>query len=221
MANRTTQSAAVFAHKEPPTMKLRAPYNWLAVAEQPRAFVVLLVVTIAALVAEQITGAPLKTDAAPSGIVSFELAGTLPVAQGILASWDATARVYAGLNLGLDFLFIAAYATCIGLGCVIVVRNLARQSALLASVGVCRRGHCVRATRRGRGGDRQAARRGIRSLKCWLTSSQMKNINRKGAKTPRFLIYTEHGHRLRFFIVTLSAAKGLSDNERDASLRSA
>ena len=116
-------------------MKPRTPFNWLPVAEQPRAFVALLVVTIAALVAEQITGAPLKTDAAPSGIVSFELAGTLPVAQKIIESWDQTARVYAGLNLGLDFLFIAAYASCIGLGCVLVARRLA-QSALVASVGI-------------------------------------------------------------------------------------
>ncbi len=117
-------------------MKPRTPFNWLPVAEQPRAFVVLLVVTIAAMVAEQVTGAPLKTDAAPSGIVSFELAGTLPVAQKIVESWGAAGRVYAGLNLGLDFLFIAAYASCIGLGCVLVARNLARQSVAVATIGV-------------------------------------------------------------------------------------
>jgi hypothetical protein len=117
-------------------MKPRTPFNWLPAAEQPRAFVALLIVTIAALVAEQITGGPLKTDAAPSGIVSFELAGALPVALKIIESWNQTARVYAGLNLGLDFLFIAAYASCIGLGCVLVARNLARQSAPVATIGV-------------------------------------------------------------------------------------
>ena len=117
-------------------MKPCTPFNWLPVAEQPRAFVALLVLTIAAMVAEQITGAPLKTDAAPSGIVSFELAGALPVAQKIVESWGAAGRVYAGLNLGLDFLFIAAYASCIGLGCVLVARRLARQSASVASIGV-------------------------------------------------------------------------------------
>jgi hypothetical protein len=117
-------------------MNSRTPFDWLSIAEQPRAFVVLLALTLAAMAAEQITGAPLRTDAAPSGIVSFELAGTLPVALRILASWDATARVYAGLNLGLDFLFIAAYASCIGLGCVLVARRLARRSARVASAGV-------------------------------------------------------------------------------------
>ena len=117
-------------------MKPRTPFNWLPVAEQPRAFVVLLVATIATMVAEQITGAPLKTDPAPSGIVSFELAGALPVAQKIIESWGATGRVYAGLNLGLDFLFIAAYASCISLGCVLVARSFARQSALFANLGI-------------------------------------------------------------------------------------
>ena len=117
-------------------MKPRTPFNWLPLTEQPRAFFVLLVLTIVVMAVEQISGAPLKTDAAPSGIVSFELAGTLPAAQKILASWDAPTRVYAGLNLGLDFLFIAAYASCIGLGCVLVARRLARQSAVVTFFGV-------------------------------------------------------------------------------------
>jgi hypothetical protein len=117
-------------------MNPRTPFNWLPVAEQPRAFVVLLVFTVAAMVAEQVTGAPLKTDAAPSGIVSFELAGALPVAQKIVESWGAVGRVYAGLNLGLDFLFIAAYASCISLGCVLVARSLARQNSLVANLGI-------------------------------------------------------------------------------------
>jgi hypothetical protein len=117
-------------------MKPRTPFDWLPVAQQPRAFVALLALTIVVMVALQILGAPLKTDAAPAGIVSFELAGTLPAAQGIVESWNATARVYAGLNLGLDFLFIPAYALCIGLGCVLVARALAARVAMLASVGV-------------------------------------------------------------------------------------
>ena len=117
-------------------MKPRTPFNWLPIAEQPRAFVVLLVLTLVAMAAEQVTGAPLKTDAAPSGIVSFELAGTLPLAQKIIESWGAAGRVYAGLNLGLDFLFIAAYASCISLGCMLVARNLARRSAPVAAIGI-------------------------------------------------------------------------------------
>lgn len=116
-------------------MKLRNPFEWLPFREQSRAFVLLLVLTLVVMVALQVLGGPLKTDAAPSGIVSFELAGTLPVAQKIIESWGQTGRVYAGLNLGLDFLFIAAYASCIALGCVLVARALAPRVAMLSPVG--------------------------------------------------------------------------------------
>ena len=52
----------------------------------------------------------LRTSAAPHGIVSFELAGSLAAAQRILASWPVAARIQAGISLGLDFSFLAAYA---------------------------------------------------------------------------------------------------------------
>jgi hypothetical protein len=117
-------------------MKPRTPFNWLPNAEQPCLFVALFVLTVVAMAAEQVTGVPLRTAAAPSGIISFELAGTMSVAQNIIESWGAAGRVYAGLNLGLDFLFIDAYASCISLGCVIIARNLARQSVFFAFIGV-------------------------------------------------------------------------------------
>ena len=52
----------------------------------------------------------LKTPAAPAGIISFELAGSPAAAEEILASWDPSARIKAGISLGLDFFFLAAYA---------------------------------------------------------------------------------------------------------------
>jgi hypothetical protein len=52
----------------------------------------------------------LKTPAAPSGIISLELAGSLAAAQRILDSWQASARIQAGISLGLDFFFLSAYA---------------------------------------------------------------------------------------------------------------
>jgi hypothetical protein len=45
-------------------------------------------------------------------------------------------QVYAGLNLGFDFLFIVAYPAAIGLGCVWVARALAQRIAFLAAIGV-------------------------------------------------------------------------------------
>lgn len=96
---------------------------------------VLFLSAILLMVALQLLGGPLKTDAAPLGIVSFELAGTLPLAQKMVESWGGLGQIYAGLNLGLDFLFIVVYANCIGLGCVIVARNLSRWGAFLANAG--------------------------------------------------------------------------------------
>jgi hypothetical protein len=59
---------------------------------------------------------PLRTDAAPDGIVSFELAGTIGRAGEILASWGTLselgglsifqpARTDLAFSLGLDYLF--------------------------------------------------------------------------------------------------------------------
>ena len=49
----------------------------------------------------------------------------------MVKSWGQLGQVYAGLNLGFDFVFIPVYVICIGLGCVIVARG-----GSLASVGI-------------------------------------------------------------------------------------
>ena len=100
------------------------PWSWIVTGAQPRVVGATLLLAAVLMAVLQLLDAPLKTTAAPAGIVSYELAGTAPAAQAILQSWDAQARVYAGVSLGLDYLFIPAYATAIGLGCVIVARGL-------------------------------------------------------------------------------------------------
>lgn len=77
---------------------------------------------------------PLRTSAAPSGIVSFELAGTPSQAQAIIDSWHemafllssvegepvpgfvSRAYAFAVFGLGIDFLFMPVYATALALG---------------------------------------------------------------------------------------------------------
>jgi len=115
-------------------MKLEHPFEWLSIPAQKLSFIVLFVLTLVLMVGLQVLGGPLKTEAAPAGIVSFEFAGKLSVAQEMIESWGPRGQVYAGLNLGLDYLFLVAYASCIGLGCVLAARGLARQTlgALLA-----------------------------------------------------------------------------------------
>jgi len=77
---------------------------------------------------------PLRTSAAPNGIVSFELAGTPFQAQAIIDSWHeiayllssvegqpvpglvSRAYAFAVFGLGLDYLFMPVYATALALG---------------------------------------------------------------------------------------------------------
>jgi len=117
-------------------MTSRHPFAWLSTSVQRRAFVVFLVLTLAVMAGLNALGAPLKTGVSPSGIVSFELARKLPPAQSMIESWGQRGQVYAGLSLGLDYLFLVAYATCIALGCALVARSLSQRVAFLYSVGV-------------------------------------------------------------------------------------
>ncbi len=67
----------------------------------------------------------LKTPAAPVGIISFELVGTLAGAESIMASWDEPARIQAGVSLGLDFFFLVAYAYTLAGACRLVAARFA------------------------------------------------------------------------------------------------
>jgi len=117
-------------------MKLGHPFEWLSVPGQNRAFPVLFVFTLVVMASMQVLGGPLSTEAAPAGIVSFELAGELARAQSMVESWGETGQIYAGLSLGLDYLFMVAYACAIALGCVLVARSLSQRLGFLSTAGV-------------------------------------------------------------------------------------
>ncbi len=57
----------------------------------------------------------LDNAAAPYGIFSFELAGSLDKSVEIINSWSPLAKTFAGLNLGYDFLFLLIYTLFISL----------------------------------------------------------------------------------------------------------
>ena len=52
----------------------------------------------------------LVTSAAPYGIVSFELAGSLERAEAIIQSWSERARSVAMLIQGFDYLYLIVYS---------------------------------------------------------------------------------------------------------------
>lgn len=110
------------------------PYRWLTPPQQTRAFVPLLALTLVLMVWLRVLDRPLQTESAPQGIVSYELAGTLDRAQAILDSWGANGRVYAGLSLGIDYLFMVAYAGAIGLGCALIGGRLSSRRKRLGAL---------------------------------------------------------------------------------------
>lgn len=97
-------------------MKLPHPFLWLTESGQSRVFVVAAILALLTMASLQVLDAPLKTAAAPAGIISYEFARDLEGARRILDSWGPEARVYAGLSLGLDYLFMLSYAGALGLG---------------------------------------------------------------------------------------------------------
>ncbi len=117
-------------------MSPRHPFAWLPAYVQKPVFIVLAVAAVLLMAVLQVLGAPLKTDAAPAGIVSFEVAGDLTSTQTILRSWAGTGQVYAGLQLGLDFLFIVAYTGAIALGCALCAQALQDRGWRFAPLGL-------------------------------------------------------------------------------------
>jgi hypothetical protein len=106
----------------------RHPFIFIPPGWWPRFFWPLLGFAILLIIIFGTTGAPLTTKAAPYGVVSFELAGSVENAETILSSWDANTQLRAAFGLGLDFLFMAVYASTIAFGCGMADRVL-RQSA--------------------------------------------------------------------------------------------
>jgi hypothetical protein len=95
---------------------LRHPLDSLPPNLRLPLFFLFLALTVAGLAVFQLLDQPLRTSAAPSGTISFELAGSVEKAGAILGSWDAGARLNSAFGLGFDFLFMPAYATALSLG---------------------------------------------------------------------------------------------------------
>ncbi len=99
-------------------------------------FVALLLATLLIMVVFQATSSEMSTSAAPQGIVSFELAGTVAKAQAIIDSWNSLARQQAAFGLGLDYLYMPLYSTTIALACVWVADALHRRSPGGSGLGI-------------------------------------------------------------------------------------
>jgi hypothetical protein len=113
----------------------RHPFDFIPPGWWPRFFWPLMLLTIILMFVFSITGAPLTTDVAPYGVVSFELAGSEANARAILKSWNTNAQLRAAFGLGLDYLFMVVYASTIAFGCGIVSNLLRRNGWPLSKWG--------------------------------------------------------------------------------------
>ena len=111
-------------------------WNCIPRSRQTLVFFLLLGITLVLMISMQVIGGPLQTEAAPSGIISYEFAGDLPTARNMVDSWDSLGQIFAALSLGLDYLFLVAYSITIALGCRIVAANLHPRFSFLISLGI-------------------------------------------------------------------------------------
>lgn len=108
------------------------PLTFIPTNNRKPLFLSLLFLTLILFAVFRVLDAPLRTAAAPSGIVSYELAGTPAAAQSILDSWDARARLFAAFGLGLDYLFMPSYALTLSLG---ILLAAGRHAGAFAKLG--------------------------------------------------------------------------------------
>jgi hypothetical protein len=96
------------------TLELRengmpSPFRWVKQTAQPRLLVVLSILLIGLSIWLTVLGEELVSTVAPSGIVSFELAGHAERSAVMLDSWGPGGREAALLIQGLDFLYLLVY----------------------------------------------------------------------------------------------------------------
>lgn len=122
-------------HPDQTTPPLRHPFSWLPAARRKHLLAVSTLLTIALMVAMHVTNAPLENQTAPLGIVSLQLAGSPATARAIITSWGAAGQQWALINLAIDYPYLIAYATTLGLGCLMLAERSA-QTGRAARLGV-------------------------------------------------------------------------------------
>ena len=81
-----------------------------------RLFFTFLFLTLILFAVFRVLDQPLRTSAAPNGIVSFELARTPENAEYMLSSWSREGKSNAAFGLGIDYLFMPTYAFALAFG---------------------------------------------------------------------------------------------------------
>ena len=112
---------------------MRHPLEFVNVDNRKRLFITFLFLTLVLFAIFRVLDTPLQTDYAPSGIVSFELAGSPQNAAHMVLTWSGEAMLNAAFGLGIDYLFMPIYALALGFGTLLAAT---RQGGWLKSIGV-------------------------------------------------------------------------------------
>ena len=131
---------------------MQHPLEFVSVQYRKRFFFIFLAITLLIFGIFCYLDQPLRTDAAPNGIVSFELAGTPQAARAITDSWKGMSLLlssvadqpdpnvvnvpyaFAAFGLGFDYLFMPMYALALAFGTLLVAQKHAGWMHLLAVV---------------------------------------------------------------------------------------
>jgi hypothetical protein len=115
---------------------MRHPFQSIDKGSIGKVLITLTLLTLIFMIMMNWISSPLTNPAAPSGIISYELAGNVDMAYTILASWDVEAKHIASLSLGLDYLFLVVYSTAIGMGCIWASSAFSDGRSFLVTTGV-------------------------------------------------------------------------------------
>lgn len=111
---------------------MKQPLEFVPPPVRKRLFFTFLILTLAMFAIFRVLDQPLRTSAAPNGIVSFELAGTPERAKQMVDSWSREAGRNVAFGLGLDYLFMPFYSLALAFGALLVA---GRHSGWLRSLG--------------------------------------------------------------------------------------
>ena len=112
------------------------PFFWMPSHRKLPVMIAAIAVAAILLAALMVVDQPLRTPAAPNGIVSFELAGSLDNSRQIIDSWSIDAKVAAGMSLGLDYLFLLIYAAAIAMGCELAAQRTSQWRPAFGRLGM-------------------------------------------------------------------------------------
>ena len=111
------------------------PYQKLGAERRSRLLFGLLISTGLLFAAAAYAASPLINDAAPRGLLSYELGGSVDEIKTVLDSWHDGHRIRAGFALGFDFLFMLSLTNFLALAAVHASYRVRSKTRELSRVG--------------------------------------------------------------------------------------